>query len=97
MSGRYLCVAVLLFLVAVPLYGQYALEFDGVDDYVEVPHDEVFEFTDQITVEIWFLVNSIPSGNENVFGKDYGGWATFGIFFKYGDLLGGFAGNSPGA
>ncbi len=34
-----------------------ALEFDGVDDYVEVPDDDSLDITDAITIEAWVNTN----------------------------------------
>ncbi len=31
----------------------YALQFDGVDDYIQVPNDESLEMTEMITIETW--------------------------------------------
>jgi hypothetical protein len=38
-----------------------ALEFDGVDDYVEVPDSDSLDITDAITVEAWVNPNSLLS------------------------------------
>jgi hypothetical protein len=32
----------------------YALSFDGVDDYVEVPDSESLDITEELTIELWF-------------------------------------------
>ena len=46
-----------------PLFGQnYALYFDGVDDYVEVPDNPSLDLSDELTIETWF--NWISSGDE---------------------------------
>jgi len=37
-----------------------ALSFDGVDDYVEVPHSASLEITDAITIEAWVKVSDLP-------------------------------------
>ena len=42
-------------------YGK-ALSFDGVDDYVEVPHSTSLDITDEITIEAWFRAIDV-SGN----------------------------------
>ncbi len=31
----------------------YAVELDGIDDYIEVPDDDSLDFTDEITIEAW--------------------------------------------
>jgi hypothetical protein len=77
----------MLLLVAIPLQAQYALDFDGVDDYSEVPHDTIFDFTNELTAEIYFLVDAVPMNNTNLFTKVVVGvYASFGICFMYGDL-----------
>ena len=32
-----------------------ALDFDGASSYVDIGHDDLFDMTDQITVEAWFM------------------------------------------
>jgi len=40
--------------------GKYALSFDGVDDYVEVPDNSVFNFgTGDFTIEVWAKPNAL--------------------------------------
>jgi hypothetical protein len=41
----------------------YALSFDGVDDYVDVPDEPSLRLTGPMTVEAWVYVNSYPSVN----------------------------------
>ena len=36
-----------------------ALSFDGVNDYVEVPHSSGLDITDNLSVEFWFNTNTI--------------------------------------
>jgi hypothetical protein len=86
-------ISIALLFFTPPLYGQYALEFDGVNDYAEVPHDSTLEFTTEITVEMWFLVDAIPqTGTQQIFQKKAGGvYNTFLFLFRDGDLFAGFA------
>jgi len=41
--------------------GGYALSFDGVDDYYEVPHSESLSFTTAITIELWLNPGTIQN------------------------------------
>ena len=38
-----------------------AMEFDGVDDYVEVPYHETLDMSDEITIEAWINTRSIDT------------------------------------
>jgi hypothetical protein len=47
-----------------------ALKFDGVDDYVEIPHSEQFTISGKtITIEAWIWVESFPGKYGMIFGK----------------------------
>lgn len=50
-------------------YYGYALEFDGVDDYVSVPDDVSLNITEEITVMCWFKVNTWPVLYSHLVGK----------------------------
>jgi len=58
-----------------------ALEFDGVDDYVEVPDSESLNITDEITVMAWVKEENIPQAGRPIVDKILswvgGGWALF--------------------
>ncbi|MEM3040914.1 MAG: LamG domain-containing protein [Nitrososphaerota archaeon] len=43
-----------------------ALEFDGVDDYVEVPNSATLQITDDITVEAWIKIDSGGATDQRV-------------------------------
>jgi len=64
-------------------YG-YGLLFNGVDNYVEVPHSTSLDITNAITIEAWVKMNSMKDmaivGKEyNQYGFVYGmGWLTPG-------------------
>jgi len=51
--------------------GKYggALRFDGVDDYVDVPHSPSLDITDTITIELWVEPTSTPSKYQNIISK----------------------------
>ncbi len=43
---------------------EMALQFDGIDDYVEVPHHEGLTVDDEVTVALWINPERYRSGNE---------------------------------
>ncbi len=49
----------------------YALDFDGMDEYVEIPDEDRFDFgTDDFTVEFWFKSDNKPSsGSDFILAK----------------------------
>ena len=49
--------------------GDYALEFDGVNDYVLIPHNRKLNFTSSITAEAWIYpydVTTNPGGGSRI-------------------------------
>jgi len=46
--------------------------FDGVDDKVDIPHDPAFNFTNQLTIEMW--VNTSASGQQFITTKNEDSW-----------------------
>jgi len=58
-----------------------ALQFDGVDDYVEVPDSASLDITDEITIEFWIYPLSKP-GYSWIIGKG-GGWNRPGWCIQY--------------
>ncbi len=52
-------------------FGNLALEFDGIDDYVEVTNESAFDFTDGITLEAW-IKPALLSGTQGVISKNFG-------------------------
>ncbi|EMR73654.1 hypothetical protein MCGE09_00569, partial [Thaumarchaeota archaeon SCGC AB-539-E09] len=38
----------------------YALEFDGINNYVEVPDSDSLDITGAITIEFWLKFSSVP-------------------------------------
>ncbi|WP_299114949.1 LamG-like jellyroll fold domain-containing protein [uncultured Winogradskyella sp.] len=44
----------------------YALEFDGVDDYVEIPHDASLTFSSGVTIEAWVYPTDITTNTHYV-------------------------------
>lgn len=52
----------------------YALKFDGVDDFVEIPSNDVFDFSlvKMFTIEFWTKVTAFPSVESFIIDK----WGT---------------------
>ena len=46
-----------------------ALSFDGVDDYVDCGDDPSLDITDEITIEMWVMPDSLPSAYYNLISK----------------------------
>jgi hypothetical protein len=55
----------------IPGYVDYALEFDGSDDFVRIPDNPALNITTNITVELWFKLNG--TGTCQLLTKG-GGW-----------------------
>jgi len=53
-------------------FKRYALEFDGVDDYVEVPDSPSLNFTvnNQLTVEAWVIDSVVDDTYRTIVSKD---------------------------
>lgn len=70
-----------------------ALSFDGVDDYVEIPHTTSLDITDQIAVEAWINLDTVDK-NDPLGGTIIrkGAWPivdpppTWGFDIKWGKL-----------
>ena len=63
-----------------------ALQFDGVDDYVEVPHDSSLA-PPEMTLEMWIKFNNF---DKDLMIVDKAQWLASGYYIKYykaGDLL----------
>ena len=50
------------------------LNFDGVNDYVELPNEATFDFTNQMTVEFWMNSNVTPQQWDALVAKGDGSW-----------------------
>jgi len=53
-----------ILLCALPVWadGQYCLQFDGVDDYVNLGSPTSLQFQNEVTLEAWIWAPSIPNG-----------------------------------
>jgi len=56
-----------------------AFDFDGSDDYVEIPHDDSY-LMQAGTFSVWFKTDAITSGKQGLFSKDSTGYGTGGHF-----------------
>lgn len=54
---------------------QTALAFDGVNDYISIPNESNFDFTNQMTVEAWIKVNSFSINDQSIITKGTDSWA----------------------
>jgi len=76
MKNILFCFVICLCIASPPSQGYaqgagYALQFDGVDDYVNIPDAPVLNITQQLTVEAWFKTNVIPSSDsKTIVSKD---------------------------
>ena len=57
-------------------YINYALSFDGIDDYVKVPYSTSLDFTDELTMECWIKRTSDITlrPDQTPLGKDITYW-----------------------
>jgi len=51
------------------MYGDYALDFDGTDDYVDCGNDMSLNPTDAITIEAWVRVDTLPASSDKIINK----------------------------
>jgi len=51
----------------------FALQFDGSDDSVEIPHADSLNMTDAVTIEMWVKLDA-DGPNSNQVGIEKGGW-----------------------
>ena len=69
--------------------GTTALQFDGVDDYVEIADDESLNITDEITIEAWIYpisYENCPSGhNPRIYHSYFGGTSELQIILDEGN------------
>jgi prepilin-type N-terminal cleavage/methylation domain-containing protein len=60
-----------------------ALQFDGVDDYVDCGNNSSLDITDEITVESWVKMNTFKYGGVSIVGKlnawTSGGWILYNL------------------
>ena len=61
------------------------LEFDGADDYVEVPDSESLDITNEITILAWINANRFPT-EACILEKDVNPLNGYGFFVKSGYL-----------
>jgi hypothetical protein len=57
-----------------------ALEFDGGDDYIEVPYDDSLAITDEITIGAWVnIANAVGAGQHYVVDSRDGTGGGYGL------------------
>ncbi|PSG89429.1 LamG-like jellyroll fold domain-containing protein [Aurantibacter aestuarii] len=50
------------------------LNFDGVNDYVQIPNESNFDFTNQMTIEFWMNSNTLPEQWDALITKGDNSW-----------------------
>ena len=50
-----------------------ALDFDGVNDHVRIPHDDALSLTESITISAWVNASSFGNSYQTIVAKDGGG------------------------
>ncbi len=66
----------------------FALEFDGVDDVLEVPDAPALDLTDEATVSAWYYHVGAPSGELGLVQKDGpGSWGRWGFWVDEDTIL----------
>ncbi len=77
-------------------FGNLALEYDGVNDYVELTNESAFDFTTELTLEAWIKPNSL-SGTQGLMSKNFGNNAhPYQIRIVNDEILFGFYSNTIG-
>ncbi len=73
------------YAVEVDNYPGTALDFDGTDDYVSIPHSSIGNPSGSFSIELWASLDSIPSGNVDIISKhkSNGGSAKSGYAMEY--------------
>ncbi len=72
---------------------EQVLNFDGVDDYFEVPHDKSFDFSNGLTISAWVKTNrENHNGNyQTIISKSGGsGEHQFSFYFRPNGHIGGW-------
>lgn len=62
----------------------YALKFNGADDYIEVPDSDSLDITMEITLEAWVYPNTLSSNRENpIITKASGAdWGVYSLVYN---------------
>lgn len=77
-------------------YGNLALEYDGINDYVELSNESAFDFESAITLEAWVKFNTV-SGMQGIISKNFGNNAhPYQIRIVDNEILFGFYSNTIG-
>jgi len=65
-------------------FSRYALDFDGVDDYVEVPSDPSLQDPDAVSMCMWVNADTLGTNFRSLINKN--GWPTYGRIDNNQDL-----------
>ncbi len=60
-----------------------ALEFDGIDDYIDIGNYPSLNITDEISIEAWFKLNEVKPGDFHIASK-----GSYGLFMSNGKVAG---------
>jgi len=74
-------IAVLLWPVLALADAGYALQFDGVDDYVNCGNGSVLEPDDSITIEAWFIPSISGSGIQHLLSKTGNSESPYALYY----------------
>ena len=67
----------IILLLTFGLGQDYSLSFDGVDDYVEVPHDNIQNVSDELTISAWIKAEAgSPTEKNYIVNKSKSGSGT---------------------
>lgn len=80
-----------VYRVASPYYNGY--EFDGVSDYITIPYDESFDFTNDFTIMSWIKLNGGQQAYSTVIGKEKTGSNGYSLNVHSDEKLQGWMGN----
>jgi RHS repeat-associated protein len=57
-----------------------ALSFDGVDDYVEIPHDDSLDITGELTLSAWVKLDEVDTGRwQDIVFKERGSDGSYAL------------------
>ncbi|MFQ6077473.1 MAG: LamG-like jellyroll fold domain-containing protein, partial [Candidatus Bathyarchaeia archaeon] len=61
----------------------FALQFDGLDDYIRVAHADSLDLPDQFTIAAWVKLDKVGEGRQTLVQKAAAGEAGMDIFANY--------------
>ncbi len=79
-----------------------ALDFDGENDYIQIPDNESLHLTGSFTMEFWFKSGDVSQNNTYLISKNAGNGDQWAVIYEYRDnkieltaANGGIIGTSP--